>query len=92
MTEAAGPLAEVDPEAVTRAFEADPLTLTDAALDNLVLEIRRRRVAVQAQEAAKALNKRPSKPRTLAPTAAEAAALDKPVSELTSEDLFGPDD
>jgi hypothetical protein len=91
MTEAQGPLAGVDDDAITRAFAADPMTLTDAELDLLVIELRRRRSAFLAAEAVKQMNKKPrAKPPDAIPVE-EAAVLDKPISEITAEDIFGDD-
>lgn len=93
MPEATGPLAEVDPDAITQAFAADPMTLTDAQLDVVVTELRRRRSAFLAQEAAKSLNRKTKAKAEPPPTvdAEKAAALDKPLSELTAEEFFGDD-
>jgi len=82
------PLADTDPDAITRAFEADPMTLTDTQLDALVVELRRRRNAFLAQEATKQLNKK-EKPKAEPPVPAVVQAkLDKPPSELNINDLF----
>lgn len=91
MTDAEGPLAAVDPEAIVRAFEADPMTLSDAQLDALVTELRRRRSAFLAAEAIKQMNRKPKAKAPPAPDAAEAALRDKPISEITADDIFGDD-
>lgn len=91
MTEPQGPLAGVSEEAITLAFAADPMTLSDAQLDILIVELRRRRSAFLAQEAAKALNKKAKAKPEPAVDAATAALRDKPITELTSEELFGDD-
>ncbi len=46
------PLLTASPEALTALFEADPLTLSDDAIMALILELRRRRNAFTAEEAA----------------------------------------
>lgn len=91
MTEASGPLADVDPDSIALAFASDPMELSDAQLDALVVELRRRRSAFLAQEAAKLLNKKPRAKAPPASPAPEAAAKDKPLEEITAEDIFGDD-
>jgi hypothetical protein len=71
-----GPLAMVDPEAITLAFASDPMTLTDGQLDTLVTELRRRRSAFLAAEATKALTKKPRAKPGPAEPAERAAATD----------------
>lgn len=86
-----GPLSGVDEEAITRAFAADPMTLTDRDIDILVTELRRRRSAFLAAEAAKQIAKKP-KPKAPPAAPAEVAVVDdKPISEVTPEDIFGDD-
>lgn len=91
LTEATGPLADVDPDAISLAFSSDPMLLTDHQLDVLVTELRRRRSAFLAQEAAKQLNRKTKPKPEPAPPAEQAAVRDKPMAELTSEDFFGED-
>lgn len=79
------PLAEVDPDSITRLFEADPLDLTDEEIENLINELRRRRVVFLAKEAADKPARARVKPEVL--TAPEAAVADKPFTELTLDDL-----
>lgn len=81
-----GPLSDTDPDSITRLFEADPLDLTDAQLEQLINELRRRRVAFLAKEAAD----KPARARRVSSEAlpvAEAAKLDKPPEEMSLEDL-----
>lgn len=92
------PLADVDPNSVTLLFERDPLLLKDepGQLDRLVAEFRRRADVAAAEEAAKeAAPKEKAKgkrgPRTGTGQLidlAVAALADKPVEELTIDDLF----
>ena len=91
MTEPLGPLSDVSEEAIVMAFAADPMTLSDAQLDLLVTELRRRRSVFMAQEAAKSLNKKSKAKPEPAVDAGTAAVRDKPMSELSSEELFGDD-
>lgn len=91
MPDPEGPLSGVSEEAITMAFAADPIHLTDLQLDILVTELRRRRSAFLAQEATKALNKKSKAKPEPAPDAATAAIRDKPITELSSEELFGDD-
>lgn len=82
-----GPLAEVDPDAMSAVFAADPLDLTDARLETLVIELRRRRNAYLAKEAVAAL--KPKRTRASTPISAEkAAAADTPPSEFNISDLL----
>ena len=92
MAEPAGPLSSVNEDAIVRAFEADPMTLDDTTLDLLVTELRRRRNAFLAQEAAKAIGKKKEAKPKPEVTAEQQAVLDKPPSELTLGDIFGEDD
>lgn len=88
MTDApASPLLAVDPDALSILFEADPLTLSDAQLTALVTELRRRRNEFTAQEAAKALKPKATRTKAQPQSPAAAAALDKPVTELSLDDL-----
>lgn len=81
------PLLAVDPDALSILFESDPLTLSDAQLTALVTELRRRRNEFAAQEAAKALKPKATRTRAQPQSPASAAALDKPVTELSLDDL-----
>lgn len=83
------PLATVDHDSITAIFCADPTSLTDADLDKLVLELRRRRNEFIASEAAKAAKGKAAdkKPKATV-TAAEALVADKPTSELSLDDLI----
>lgn len=85
------PLLDTDPDAITRAFEADPLTLTDNQLDALVSELRRRRNAFAASEAAKGLKKKDKEKAPPPPSVVTQAKLDKPAKELSIDDLFDED-
>ena len=79
---AIGPLATVNPDAVSRVFAANPDELSDAALDLLVLEIRRRRNVFLAKEAVKAATPKAKRAKFDAPGSEEAAALDVPPEEF----------
>lgn len=85
MTES--PLLTADPEALTAIFSADPLTLSDAQLQSAVLELRRRRNAFMAEEAAKALKPKATKVKPQPQSSTSAALNDKPPSELSLDDL-----
>ena len=82
------PLTGVDPNAITRAFEADPLTLADSDLALLSLELRRRRNAFMAKEAAAAAQGRTRRPPAEPQTSAQSALLDKPPEETSLSDLL----
>ena len=84
-------MADVDPASIVRAFEADPMTLSDAQLDALVIELRRRRSAFLAAEAVKQMNRKPRAKAPPASPAPDAALKDKPISEITAEEIFGDD-
>jgi len=82
------PLLSTDPDAVTKLFDADPLTLTDAQLLALITELRRRRSVFASEEAAKALAGKAKRARGSNDASPEAAALaDKPTSEISLDDL-----
>jgi hypothetical protein len=79
------PLASTDPDSIVLLFETDPSTLSDADLQTLVAELRRRRNAFVQEEAVKSSTARPRALKTSDPVIAE--KLDKPVSELSLDDL-----
>ncbi len=82
------PLLQADADSLTVLFESDPLTLTDAQTLTAITELRRRRNVFASEEAAKALA--PKKTRTKAQPAAnasQAAQLDKPIGEVSLDDL-----
>lgn len=81
------PLTTASPDSLDLYFSDDPLTLSDSQLSTLVLELRRRRSAFAADEAAKAAAGKSKRPKATAQSAPEAAALDKPVGELSLDDL-----
>lgn len=81
------PLATVDADALSVLFEADPLTLTDAQFMALIVELRRRRNEFTAAEAAKALKPKSTRTRATPQSTAASAALDKPPSEVSLDDL-----
>ena len=83
MTEAAGPLAEVDPDALSAVFAADPLTLSDQQVEALVTELRRRRNAFLAKEAAKASEPKAKRMKSATLSAEEAVKQDLPPDEFT---------
>jgi len=87
MTDTPSPLNIVDPDALTRLFEADPTSVSDAELVVLVTELRRRRNAFLAEEAAKSLAPKAKRtPPGVVPSSV-AAVLDKPVSEIDLNDI-----
>lgn len=82
MTTAAGPLAEVDPDALSAVFAADPLSLTDPQVENLVTELRRRRNAYLSKEAAKASEPKAKRAKSATLSAEEAVKQDLPPDEF----------
>jgi hypothetical protein len=77
---------------MSRAFDADPLTLTNVEVEtHLVIELRRRRNAFVAKEAADRLKPKRSTTASAPQSAADAAKLDKPASEISISELFGDD-
>lgn len=84
------PLHSTSPTAIDELFLADPLSLGDAQFDALITEMRRRRSAFASEEAAKAAKaakgKSAKEPKAKV-DASVAAVLDKPISELTLDDL-----
>ena len=87
LTEPASPLTTTDPNALTAMFEADPLTLSDAAYMALIIEMRRRRNVHLAEEAAKALKPKASRAKAEPTSAGLAAARDTPITEINLDDL-----
>jgi hypothetical protein len=81
------PLEGVSPDALTVLFESDPLTLTDAQLLSLISELRRRRNEFTAAEAVKALKPKTTRTRATPQSPAASAAIDKPLTELSLDDL-----
>jgi len=85
----ASPLLSTSENALSLLFESDPLTLTDAQLDSMILGLRRRRNAFFAEEAAKSLKPKSTRAKAGTVDAATSALLDKPASELSLDDLMG---
>lgn len=82
------PLLQADPSSIDLLFDTKPTDLTEAQLDQLVLELRRRRNAFASDEAAKqSKGKKATEPKP-AVSVSTAAALDKPSGELTLDDLL----
>lgn len=82
------PLSAPSPDSLTALFEADPLTLSDTDLDTLIGELRRRRSAFLAEEAAKALKPKRERASAQAQPASAAPSLDKPTGEISLDDLL----
>lgn len=78
---------DLPPDAIALLFEADPLPLSDADLMTLATELRRRRSIFASEEAVKALKPKKERVERLPTTASSAAEADKPVSEVSLEDL-----
>lgn len=74
-------------DAIALMFDADPATLTDSQFTALISELRRRRSAFASEEAAKSLA--PKKSRTKVEPGTSAPALDKPIGEVSLDDLLG---
>lgn len=100
------PILDVEPDSITALFDRDPALFLDPngqlsldgskELDRLIAEFRRRAdvnaAELAAAEAApKTASGRARKPNALV-DAAVAAIADKPVSELTLDDLMGGGD
>ena len=81
------PLLTTDPTSLDRIFSADPLTLADAEIERLVAELRRRRNAFLAEEAAKSLAPKRTRAKAEPQSSAQAAQFDKPANEVTLDDL-----
>lgn len=79
------PLAAVNPDSLTALFAADPLTLTDDSKRSMIIELRRRRSAFLAEEAAKSLKPKRERAAPIKPSAD--SALGKPIGELDLDDL-----
>jgi len=82
-------LLTTNPDAISALFQADPLTLSDSDLDALVLELRRRRSEFLSAEAAAQAKPKATRAKAPALPSPEAAQLDKPLSELSTDDLLG---
>ncbi len=83
-----GPLSTVSEDALGLLFESDPLVLTDAQLDVLVLELRRRRSDFASSEAAKAAAGKKSRTKPEPQSASALATLTKPTGEIELDDLL----
>lgn len=81
------PLLTADPSALTALFEADPLTLSDSDIMALILELRRRRNAFAAEEAAASLKPKGTRAKAPSLTPAEAVKADTPIGEISLDDL-----
>lgn len=83
------PIESADPAALVALFDADPTTIPDASLDALIGEYRRRADVAKAEAAAaQAAPKTPRKKAARDPGLTTAAVADKPVAELTVDDLL----
>lgn len=81
------PLTTADPDSISALFTDDPLTLSDAQLMALIVELRRRRSEFTALEAQKALKPKATRTRAAPQSPATSASLDKPPSEISLDDL-----
>lgn len=81
------PLLSTDPDSLTRLFEADPMSLSDADILTAITELRRRRNAFASEEASKSLKPKATRTKAESVSAPKAAALDKPVGEISLADL-----
>lgn len=88
MTEPApSPLSTTDPDSLTILFDSDPLELSEKQIMSGILELRRRRNAHLSEEAAKALAPKRTRAKADPQSAASAAKLDKPITEVSLDDL-----
>lgn len=83
------PLTNLPADSIGDLFSADPSTLDDTAFTSLIREVRRRRSEFASQEATKRAAPKAKTERALPVSAAQAAAADKPASELSLDDLEG---
>lgn len=88
------PLTTVDPASLALLFDEDPHLLPNQSLDAMIGELRRRADAhlaevAREQAAPKTKARRPRAGSTPVTDLSTAIAADKPVSELTVDDLFG---
>lgn len=86
------PLETVNPAALTALFDMDPATIERPQLDAVIAELRRRAdasasEAARKEAAPKATTAKRKKAGSSPVTPAEAAIADKPVAELTLDDL-----
>lgn len=92
--ELVSPLATVDPASLALLFEEDPALISNQSLDAMIGELRRRADAHQAevareQAAPKTKARKPKAGSSPVTDLSSAITADKPVSELTVDDLFG---
>jgi hypothetical protein len=73
-------------------FLTSPMAWTEAQMTAGCLELRRRWSDFKAAEAAKALAPRKPKGQSHALTPEDEALLNKPLADITIEDLMGPED
>jgi len=86
------PLADTDPDSITALFDRDPTLLEKVDLDRLISEMRRRADRYKAEAAADAAKPKQAKSRGSRGQlvdAAMAAVADKPIEELSLDDLLG---
>lgn len=87
MTDTQSPLLTSSPSSIDDLFTADPITLTASDRLRLINELRRRRSLHLSDEAAKAAKGKKAVTKSEPKPAAISAALDKPASELSLDDL-----
>lgn len=87
MSEAPSPLLATDPASLDLVFTSGPTTLSDAHLNGLILELRRRRNEFLSSEAAKSLAPKKVKPKLGEVTPTSAVLADKPPAELDLGDI-----
>lgn len=81
------PLTSTSADSLVLIFDTDPLDRTDAEILTAIHELRRRRNAFTADEAAKALKPKSTRTKAEPSNPSSAAALDKPASEINLDDL-----
>lgn len=87
--EALSPLDLVNPDSITALFDKDPTEVSEAQLTQLIVELRRRADVNAATAAAKEAAPKTKAPRVKAPnTPALQALADKPIEEVTVDDLL----
>lgn len=87
------PLAQSDADFLSYIFapSTDPLTLDDAAIERMVKRVRQARSEFASREAADAATSKAKRAKAPPTTAAAAAALDRPVSDIGLADLMKSD-
>ncbi len=83
------PLTTTTLDSIAELFQGNPLDKSEADINRLVIELRRRRNEFLSQEAAAAAKPKSTRAKVGKTTSEDAAKLDKPLGEISLDDLLG---